>query len=430
MDSPDICRRQRRLDGSFRGHSQHRRHRSCALDLRAVAACTDAPRPETLVRSRFARGHGGAASRNGGYAQFSYRSDGERQSCGVSHRAEQHHVHPAPSRRRAGNRGRHGERSDRARWFCRRGACAQSHRRTARLGACPGLGLACVRERQSAHLFRTTAAGQAMTATLADPAFWYGLALKIAMTASIVVTASVVVERSGPFIGSLIAALPTAGGAAMIILALEHSAQFISQSAVGSLIANAACALFALSYAALAQEHGLRLSLGGAFLVWLVTVFLLRLVDWTATGAVILNAVIYPLAIVAARRYRIAGAVKRVPVTGADLAWRAAVVTLCVLAVTAASSSIGSYFSGVLAFFPVAMGSFFIILHPLIGGPAAASVAAHVLTPLIGLGLGLLAVHLLAVPLGVWWSYAIGLSIGLAWNALLWVLRDWRAAKR
>jgi hypothetical protein len=78
------------------------------------------------------------------------------------------------------------------------------------------------------------------------------------------------------------------------------------------------------------------------------------------------------------------------------------VVTFCVIVVTAASSSIGSYFSGVFAFFPVAMGSFFIILHPRIGGPAAASVAAHVLTPLIGLGLGLLAVHLLAVPIGVW----------------------------
>ena len=168
-----------------------------------------------------------------------------------------------------------------------------------------------------------------MTATLADPSLWYGLALKIAMTASIVVVASVVVERSGPFIGSLIAALPTAGGAAMIILALEHTQQFIAQSAVGSLIANdAACALFALSYAALAQKHALRLSLGGAFLVWLVTVFLLRLVDWSATGAVILNAVIYPLAILAARRYRIPGAVKRVEVTGADLAWRAGVVIL------------------------------------------------------------------------------------------------------
>jgi uncharacterized membrane protein (GlpM family) len=268
-----------------------------------------------------------------------------------------------------------------------------------------------------------------MSALVGNPLFWYGLALKIAMTASIVVAASVVVERSGPFIGSLIAALPTAGGAAMIILALEHPPEFIAASAVGSLIANAACALFAVAYAALAQKHSLRSSLSGAFLVWLGTVFLLRLVDWSATGATILNAVIYPIAIVAARRFRIEGSVKRVELTGADLAWRVALVTFCVILVTVASGSIGSYFSGVFAFFPVAMGSFFIILHTRVGGPAAASVAAHVLTPLIGLGLGLLAVHVLAVPLGVWWSYAIGLSIGLGWNALLWLARDWRSAK-
>src|SRR5262245_11285579 len=95
--------------------------------------------------------------------------------------------------------------------------------------------------------------------------FLLGLLLKILMAASIVVAASIIVERSGPFIGSLIAALPTAGGAAMIILALEHSPEFIAQSAVGSLIANAACAVFALSYAAAAQRHSLQVSLGGAF---------------------------------------------------------------------------------------------------------------------------------------------------------------------
>jgi hypothetical protein len=167
-------------------------------------------------------------------------------------------------------------------------------------------------------------------------------------------------------------------------------------------------------------------SLGGAFLVWLGTVFLLRLFDWNATGAVILNAVVYPVAILAARSFRVAGAVKRVELSGTDLAWRAVVVTFCVMVVTAASSSIGSYFSGVFAFFPVAMGSFFIILHPRIGGPASASVAAYVLTPLIGLGLGMLGVHLLAEPIGVWWSYAVGLAIGLAWNALLWLVRNWR----
>jgi hypothetical protein len=26
----------------------------------------------------------------------------------------------------------------------------------------------------------------------------------------------------------------------------------------------------------------------------------------------------------------------------------------------------------------------------------------------------------------VWWSYAVGLSIGIGWNALLWGIRNWR----
>jgi len=45
---------------------------------------------------------------------------------------------------------------------------------------------------------------------LPDPLFWYGLALKVTLTATIVVVASVAAERSGPFIAALIAALPTA----------------------------------------------------------------------------------------------------------------------------------------------------------------------------------------------------------------------------
>lgn len=256
--------------------------------------------------------------------------------------------------------------------------------------------------------------------------FLLGLLLKIVMTASIVVAASIVVERSGPFIGSLIASLPTAGGAAMIILAMEHPPDFIAKAAVGSIVSNAIVAIFALSYASLAQRRALTVSLGFAYVVWFICVALSRLVDWSVIGAVLLNAVVYPLAILAGARFRSEGTIRRIETTTSDLVWRAVVVTLCVIVVTAASNSIGSYLSGIFAFFPVAMGSFFVILHPRIGGPAAASVAAHVQAPLIGLGLSLLAVHFLAQAVGVWWSYLIGLCIGIAWNALLWVLRRWR----
>jgi len=255
-------------------------------------------------------------------------------------------------------------------------------------------------------------------------AFLLGLLLKIVMTAGIVVAASVVVERSGPFIGALIAALPTAGGAALIILAFEHPPSFIAASVVGSMVASTMGATFALTYAALAQRRSLPVSLGGAFVVWLAAAFALRLVDWSVAGAVLLNAVVFPITIYLSRSFRAEGASRpRVELTGRDLAWRAGVVTICVIIVTAASTSIGPYFSGVFAFFPVAMGSFFVILHSRLGGPAAARVAAHIQAPLIGLTLGLLAVHELAEPIGVWWSYLVGLAIAAGWNGLLWSMR-------
>jgi uncharacterized membrane protein (GlpM family) len=261
---------------------------------------------------------------------------------------------------------------------------------------------------------------------LSDPMFWYGLTLKIAMTASIVVAASIIVERSGPFIGAMIASLPTAGGAALIILAFEHPPEFIATGMVGSLIANVAGALFALTYAALAQRRSLPISLITALLVWFVVVSIARVYSWTVVSAVALNIVVFPLTIWAGRHFRNEGAKGKVELTGGDLAWRAAVVTFVVIVVTAASHSIGSVASGIFAFFPIAMSSFFIILHSRLGGPAAASVAAHVQLPLIGLSIGFVLVHYLAVPLGVWWTYLIGLGIGVGWNALLWVLRNRR----
>src|ERR1700691_1505470 len=110
-------------------------------------------------------------------------------------------------------------------------------------------------------------------------------ALKMAMTAGIFVIVSVVVERSGPFIGALIAALPTAAGAAYIILAFEHSPDFIAASAVGSAAAVATISIFALSYTVLAQRHGLILSLGIAIAIWFVGAAALRPVQWTPLTA-------------------------------------------------------------------------------------------------------------------------------------------------
>lgn len=262
---------------------------------------------------------------------------------------------------------------------------------------------------------------------LADPNFLFGLLLKMAMTASIVVAASFIVERAGPFIGAMVASLPTAGGAAYIILAMEHPPAFIAQSAIASMAANVVVGIFALAYAVLAQRNNIYVSLGGALLVWALGAAATQLMTWTPLSAVIATAVVYAFTILASRPYRTDGkAVGRIVATPQEIAWRALIVSAFVAFVTTISHAIGSFASGLLAFFPIAMSSFFVILHTRLGGPAAASVAAHVQAPMIGLPLALLGVHYLAESIGVWWSLLIGLLICIAWNALLWLIRNAR----
>ena len=57
--------------------------------------------------------------------------------------------------------------------------------------------------------------------------FWLSLLIKAALTSTIIVTASLIVERGGAFLGAMIASLPTSVGAAYIVMSVEHSPEFI-----------------------------------------------------------------------------------------------------------------------------------------------------------------------------------------------------------
>jgi hypothetical protein len=187
-------------------------------------------------------------------------------------------------------------------------------------------------------------------------------------------------------------------------------------------------AFFALAYAALAQRHGIVLSIGVATLVWFAAAAALRLVDWTPGSALALNAVVFAVTIPASSRYRTAVVPReKMQRTRYDLPLRALTAAVLVAIVTTASHRIGSFVTGMFAVFPIVMGSFVVIMHPRVGGPAAASVLAHAQVPLIGLAFGSLAVHYLAEPFGAWWSLAVGLAICIAWNAMLWAFKTARA---
>src|SRR5262249_59052724 len=160
-------------------------------------------------------------------------------------------------------------------------------------------------------------------------------------------------------VAALIAALPTAASATYIILAVEHPPAFVVAAAIGSMAANAAVAIFALTYTALAQRHGIVLSIAVATLLWFGVAAVLPLVEWTPATALVLNAVVFAFTIPLSARYRDA-AVPRNSVrrTRYDLPLRAAAAALVVAVVTTARHWIGSFASGVLGGFPIFLGTF------------------------------------------------------------------------
>jgi hypothetical protein len=252
--------------------------------------------------------------------------------------------------------------------------------------------------------------------------FWYGLALKMAMTAAIVVTASVAAERGGPLFGALIAVLPSAAGAAYIILAIEHPPGFIAESAVGSIAIGAAVSIFAATYTILAQRHGLIISLGSALVLWFIVAALLRAVAWTPLTALALNAVVFAVTLPLTWRYRVASMPPRAARTAFDIPLRALAVAIVVAVVTTASFRIGSFASGMFAVFPIVLGSFIVTMHPRVGGKPVASVLAYAQPPLIGLSFAFLTLHYLAEPAGSWWALAAALAVSVAWNCVLWLI--------
>src|SRR5438874_13563608 len=104
------------------------------------------------------------------------------------------------------------------------------------------------------------------------------LALRMAITAAFVVTASVITERSGPVIGALIATLPISAGPSYVFLALDHDAAFIAEGALASLPINAV--FLGLTYVVLAQRQSASVSCLTAVAVWILLASFIRSMQW------------------------------------------------------------------------------------------------------------------------------------------------------
>ena len=237
------------------------------------------------------------------------------------------------------------------------------------------------------------------------------------------VAASRATERAGPFLGAMIATLPVSTGPVYVFLAIDHGAQFVSESARMSVASTAAIVAFVAAYAYAAQRFSTPVSLALATLAWVAGALALQLRDCEA-----LFAAAFALAIRGLRRFGAAGQAAAAPRARYDLALRAALVACVVIATTFAGESLGPSATGVLATYPVVFTCLVVILQPRCGGPFTASVLVNGLKGLVGFGVALAVLHLAAARSGVAAALGLALAVALGWNFALYLLRARRAA--
>jgi hypothetical protein len=255
-----------------------------------------------------------------------------------------------------------------------------------------------------------------------DLLFVLSLLVKMAVTALFVVGAVFSAERAGPVVGGMVATLPISAGPAYIFLSLDHGPAFIADSALLSLVINAANCAFALAYAQLAQRRGVAASVVPALGVWLVIAVASRFVPWTTAGAVIFNIVVLGGSLLIGNHLRHA----RMPLVTRrwfDIPLRAAMVATLVATVVGVSTRVGPAITGILAVFPIVLLSLMLILHPRIGGPATAAVLSNSMLGLVGFSLSCLTARLTVPLLGKAAGLALALAVSIGCNLAFWWLR-------
>jgi hypothetical protein len=248
------------------------------------------------------------------------------------------------------------------------------------------------------------------------------LALKMGLSAIVVVTASLTIERVGPMVGAMIASLPISAGPAYVFLAMEHGPAFIEASTVASFPGVIATAAFQLAYVKLAQRWRMVPALAGTLAAWAVAIWASAAAGWDFAVLAPLSIGCFGVAYLLVRphlAWRVGAVARR---RRWDIPLRAAAVMIVTGAAVLAGRLAGPGVAGLVALMPVVFTSLVLVLQPRIGGPNTAAVLANAVPGMAGFNFSLCFLHLAVVPLGSVVALSLSLLICMLWNLalLLW----------
>ena len=236
-------------------------------------------------------------------------------------------------------------------------------------------------------------------------------------------SASVVVERAGPLLGALVATLPVTVWPAYVFLSLANDASFVAASARSSLAVTAVTAISILLYGLAAQRYGVIASLTVTIGSWIGLARLTQAVDWSVSGALLLNLGTFPVCI-AASRHLCDAKVPKLTRQWYELPLRTVLVCVLMAMVIGLGNWLGPAATGLLAAYPISTTCMILVLHARIGGRASAAVLANALWGIAGVGWSLYALSIAIQVLDPAPALALALIVPLGWNLSVWTLRS------
>ncbi len=245
------------------------------------------------------------------------------------------------------------------------------------------------------------------------------LAVKMILTAAVVVGASVVAERSGPLLGGVIISLPISSGPGTFFLALQESDRFIADSVLYTLAMSAAIAVFLIVYPRLAVRYGATVSVGGAILVWAAVGFLVQFLPLQLWSALALTLAAFTAAIWCPRPAGLRPPPRRVGISKTELVGRALITGAIIATVVTISTLIGPRATGILMAFPTAFTAIAFIMHRRHGGSAAAATLLASTFGMMSFVAYLVTLYLLIMPLGAMPALGVALLVAAVASTII-----------
>lgn len=231
------------------------------------------------------------------------------------------------------------------------------------------------------------------------------LLLKLAITPTLIASATLVGRRFGPSVAGWLVGFPFTSAPVSLFLTAEQGPAFAAAAAVGSMTSCIAQASFALAYTAMRHRGWVAATIAGTA-AFAAAGVIVRSADPSAIAA----AVLAVASLVAALRI-----LPRVPSAGRsvvaaptwDIPARAAVATALVVGITAAAPLLGPLASGIVSGFPVYAAVLAVFAQRTAGPQEAAGVMRGLVVGLFGFASFFFVVAVGLLPLGALVAYAL-----------------------